>query len=66
VRTAHSRNAIILALPKFADLPQPEAPVVPRAEQYQASAGDGTVVARVTATTIAAKSDFILSPLNGN
>jgi hypothetical protein len=66
VRTAHSRNAIILALPKLADLPQPEAPAVPRAEQYQASAGDGTVVANVAAATIAAKSDFILSPLSGN
>jgi hypothetical protein len=54
VRTAHSRNAIILALPKLPDLPQLEAPVVPRAEQYQADAGDG-----IAATTIAAKSDFI-------
>jgi len=59
VRTAHSRNAIILALPKLPDLPQPEAPVVPRAEQYQANAGDGIAVAKVAATTIAAKSDFI-------
>ena len=59
MRTAHSRNAIILALPKLPDLPQPEAPVVPRAEQYQADAGDGIAVANVTATTIAAKSDFI-------
>jgi hypothetical protein len=50
----------------LADLPQPEAPAVPRAEQYQASAGDGTVVANVAAATIAAKSDFILSPFSGN
>jgi hypothetical protein len=64
VRTAHSRNAIILALPKLPDLPQPEAPVVPRAEQYQADAGDGIAVANVAATTIAAKSDFHLMILD--
>ena len=59
MRTAHSRNAIILALPKLPDLPQPEAPVVPRAAQYQADAGDGIAIANVETTTIAAKSDFI-------
>jgi hypothetical protein len=61
VRTAHSRSAIILALPKLPDLPQPEAPVVPRAEQYQADAGE-TAAANVAAATIAAKSDFIVCP----
>jgi hypothetical protein len=50
------------ALPKLPDLPQPEAPVVPRAEQYQADAGDGIAVANVAAITIAAKSDFIAAP----
>jgi hypothetical protein len=38
--------------------------VVARAEQYQASAGDGIVAAKVAATTKTATSDFILSPLN--
>jgi hypothetical protein len=59
VRTAHSRKAMTFALPKLPDRPQPEAPVVPRAEQYQADAGDGIAVANVAATTIAAKGDFI-------
>jgi hypothetical protein len=37
---------------------------VPRAEQYQADAGDGIAAANVAATTVAAKSDFIFSSLN--
>ena len=39
VRTAHSRKAMPRADARFPEVPQPVAPVVPRAEQYQASAG---------------------------
>jgi hypothetical protein len=51
-----------LAFPNIPDLPQPEAPVVPRAEQYHAEAGTGTMVASVTTTIITARKGFIFSP----